>query len=90
MVQHKGLVREAGHHLTGHGQVPGKDEDVVGQVELGQGGDPAQEIVAEHELVVGLVLDDVAHAAELGMGAKALQLRPQVGAHTGPPSRRRP
>ncbi len=51
--------------LTAAGSCRGYTEHVVGQAEGSQPPDPAPEIVAQHETVVGLILSNVADAHEL-------------------------
>ena len=65
MIEDEGLLREILRQTDGGLELLRVDQDVVGQTEGGQLRDAALEILAEHEVVVGLFLDDVPDADEL-------------------------
>ncbi len=74
VIEDEALVRESARELERGGELARVDEDVVGEIERGEGGDAALEVGAEHEVVVGLVLHDVADAAEFLVHGEASEL----------------
>ncbi len=78
MIEDKWLLGEFFHQLHGNLQVLGKEQQIIGQFEVSQLRDATAEVRAQHEIVVGFVVHDMAHAYELGMGGEPLQLVAQV------------
>ena len=68
MIEHEGLVRELFDQGNGDREVPGEKQQVVGEIEFLQLGQATAEVRAQHEVVIGLVVDDVADADQLGVG----------------------
>ena len=85
----KRWLREGARQLDRGGELSRVDEDVVGEVERCEGGDAALEVGAEHEAVVGLVLHDVADAAQLPVRGEAARADRSTSGARGRPSRRR-
>ena len=56
-----------------------KDEDVVGELVLGEFPDAAVEVGAQDVVFVGLVLQDVADGAEFGVRGKLFENAATVG-----------
>ena len=85
VVEHEELVLELVDQRDGHRQVARKQQQIVGELELGEPRDAAAELGPEHEAVVRLVVNDVTHAHELRMRREALELRGQLrGAQVDP------
>ena len=74
VIDHEGLIRMAIHKLDGLRQVLVEDEDVVEQVVLLKTSNALIEGVAQDEVIVGLVVHHVAHALELLVSSKALEV----------------
>ncbi len=61
----KGCSGNSSTRRTANGRCLGKEQQVVGQVEIPQPGDAGAEVRSQHERVVRLVVDDVADTDEL-------------------------
>src|ERR1035438_3278461 len=86
VVQDKRLPRELLHQLRSDAKMLGNKQQVIGQIELPQPRDAVQKPRAQHELIVRLVLNDVAYSDELRMSRETLQLTGQVrGQQVHPP-----
>ena len=72
VIEDEGLLGELLYQLYRDFKVPGKEQQVIGEVEFLQLRDATAEVRPQHEIVVGFVVDYVAHANELGMRGKAL------------------
>ena len=85
MVEDEGLRREMLRQADRGLELPGVDQDIEGQPKALELGDPALEILAEHEAVVGLFLHDVADADELRVNGEARKIGfDAVGAQVDP------
>lgn len=85
VVEDEGLVGEFLDELNGSGELFGENENVVGEVELFQFRDAAEDVGAHVEAVVWFVLGDVADADEFGMfGEGGEVLFDVVGAEIDP------
>ena len=85
VVEDEGLLGKALDEAPGDRQVPRVGQDVVGELQPGELGDPAAKILAQQELVIGLVLHDVPQADELLASSEAGELACDVaGAEVRP------
>ena len=64
MIQHERLFGKSLHQLDRRRQLFRINQYVVGQFELFQAADAAQEVLAQYEVVGRFVLDDMPHAHE--------------------------
>jgi hypothetical protein len=59
--------------------MPGVNQDVVGQIELFQGGNAAQEVWLQQEAIVGFTLYEVPDSEQFWISSQSLQLRATSG-----------
>lgn len=71
VVENEGLLGKLGHELGCERPVPREQQEVVGQVELAEPGYGRAEVRPKEELVVRLVVDDVAEPDELRVAGES-------------------
>ena len=86
VVEHKALLRELPHELHRGWHMPRKYQQVVREAERPEGGDTSLEVVAQQEIVVGLVDDDMTKALKLGVDRQGLEPRSHIWGRKGRPS----
>ena len=74
MVEDKWLIGELGHQPGCHRQLMRKHEQIVGKPKLAQLADASLELGPEHELIVGLILQDMADSDQLRVGTELVKL----------------
>ena len=74
MIQYERLAVELRHEIGRDREMPRVDQDVVRQAEVAESRDPAAEVGAKQEAIVGLGLHDVTNADELRMRRHPLEL----------------
>ena len=79
MVQHKTLARKPPHKLRRHLKVLCINENVVGEIELFERRNPAQEVRLQKEPIIRFRLNNMSYAHELGILCK----RSKLGSHIG-------
>src|SRR6185437_336101 len=74
VIEHEALASEFFNKPYGRWKLPRIDQHVIRQVEGGQARDAATEVVAHHECVVRLVLNDMAHSHQPFLPGELAQL----------------
>ncbi len=75
VIQYKSLLRKFPDQFHRDGQVSRMEEQVVCQPVFGQSGDASPKLRPQHELVIGLILQYVAHSDKFEVCGKLFQLR---------------
>src|SRR5438105_2669954 len=65
MIQHELLLWKTANKFSRHRKVTGINKDVVGKIMTSQSAYPPLKVIANHEAVVGLRLDDVPESSQL-------------------------
>ncbi len=74
VIEDEGLLGEFFHQLSRYFEVFGKEQEIVGQVEVEQLRDAAAKLRKQQEVVIGFVVDYMADADEFGVLGESFQL----------------
>src|SRR5437588_788807 len=79
MIQHELLLWKTANKFSRHRKVTGINKDVIGKIMTSQSANPPLKVIANHEAVVGLGLDDVPESSQLRITGEAFKSFVDIG-----------